>query len=52
MRRREFITLVGSAAVWPLTAYAQKPDGVRLGVLMPFATTDPSSKLDVAALVS
>jgi ABC-type uncharacterized transport system substrate-binding protein len=51
MRRREFITLVGSAVALPLAAYAQKPDGVRLGVLMPFATTDPSSKLDAAALV-
>jgi putative ABC transport system substrate-binding protein len=51
MRRREFITLVSGAVALPLTAYAQKPDGVRLGVLMPFATTDPSSKLDVAALV-
>jgi putative tryptophan/tyrosine transport system substrate-binding protein len=48
MRRREFITLVGGALALSLTAYAQK---VRLGVLMPFATTDPSSKLDVAALV-
>ena len=53
MRRRDFIKVVaGSAAAWPLTAYAQKPDGVRLGILMPFATTDPSSKLDVAAFVS
>jgi putative tryptophan/tyrosine transport system substrate-binding protein len=51
MRRREFITSVSGAVALPLTAYAQKPDGVRLGVLMPFATTDPSSKLDVAALV-
>jgi putative tryptophan/tyrosine transport system substrate-binding protein len=51
MRRREFITLVGSAVALPLTAYAQKPDGVRLGVLMPFATTEAQSKLDAAALV-
>src|SRR5689334_16327607 len=52
MRRREFITLAGGAVAWPLTAYAQKPDGVRLGILMPSFTTDPSSKLDVAAFVS
>ena len=51
MRRREFITLVGSAVALPLIAYAQKPDGVRLGVLMPFATTEAQSKLDAAALV-
>jgi len=25
MRRREFITVVGSAAVWPLVARAQQP---------------------------
>ena len=26
MRRREFITLVGTAATWPLTARAQQTD--------------------------
>jgi len=34
MQRREFIKLVGSAAVWPLMAHAQQPGRVwRIGVL-------------------
>jgi putative ABC transport system substrate-binding protein len=36
MRRREFITLAGGMAVWPLAALAQQPERVwRIGVLMP-----------------
>ena len=42
MRRREFITLIGSAVVpWPLTAHAQQADHMRLiGVLVGNAESD------------
>jgi putative ABC transport system substrate-binding protein len=50
MRRRELITLLSGAAVWPIAARAQQRERMRrIGVLMSFAADDPESQARLTA---
>ena len=50
IRRREFITTLGSAVAWPLAARAQPARMRRLGVLMSFAENEPGGVSEMDAL--
>jgi putative tryptophan/tyrosine transport system substrate-binding protein len=52
MERREFITLLGGVAAWPLAARAQQGERMRrIGVLLPAAADDPEWQARVGAFL-
>ena len=52
MRRREFITLLGGVAAWPLAARAQQGERVRrVGILIPASADDPAWQARVGAFL-
>jgi putative tryptophan/tyrosine transport system substrate-binding protein len=52
IRRREFVTLLGGAAAWPLAARAQQPEQMRrIGVLTNLVADDPEAQARVGAFL-